>query len=172
MLIVCTFNERKTTNGFHRMKEWTEARLKAFIISALRAGSRRYPPKFETLNEAKTTKKINERTGRLAQHYRCKACKGEFPATEIQVDHKKPVVDPKIGFVDWNTYIARLFCKKNNLQILCRTCHTKKTKKEKDIANSHNYLKYFQEKMKFHVYDYKISSDHCRLILFTKIGML
>ena len=59
---------------------------------------------------------------------------GEFPATEIQVDHKKPVVDPKIGFVDWNTYITRMFCKKSNLQVLCKSCHTKKTKKEKDIA--------------------------------------
>lgn len=115
-------------------KVWSEARLKAFIISGLRAASRRYPPKYEVLNEAKTTKKINVRTGRMAQHYKCKKCKGEFPATEIQVDHRKPVVDPKIGFVDWNTYIERLFCKKSNLQVLCKVCHKEKTKKE-NIAN-------------------------------------
>jgi 5-methylcytosine-specific restriction endonuclease McrA len=115
-------------------KEWTDARLKAFIISGLRAASRRYPPKFETLHEAKTTKKINQKTGRLAQHYMCNACKEEFPAKEIQVDHKKPVIDPKFGFVDWNTYVERMFCKKSNLQALCLNCHKKKTEKEKKVA--------------------------------------
>lgn len=117
---------------------WTEARLKAFIISGLRAASRRYPPKYETLNDAKTTKKINTKTGRLAQHYRCNICNQEFPASETQVDHKKPVVDPKKGFVDWNTYIARMFCKKSNLQAVCKGCHALKTKKEKTIARIKN----------------------------------
>ena len=110
--------------------------MKAFIISGLRAASRRYPPKFETLNEAKTTKKINPKTGRLAQHYKCKACKEEFPAKDVAVDHKKPVVDPKVGFVDWNTFITRLFCDKKNLQVLCTGCHKKKTMKEKQQANA------------------------------------
>jgi 5-methylcytosine-specific restriction endonuclease McrA len=113
------------------LKEWTEARLKAFIISGLRAASRRYPPKFETLNEAKTTKRVNPASGRLAQFYRCNACKEEFPAKDVQVDHKKPVVDPTIGFVDWNTYIERMFCKKSNFQVLCKPCHVLKTKKER-----------------------------------------
>lgn len=115
-------------------KEWTDARLKSFIISGLRAASRRYPPKYETLNEAKTEKKINEATGRLAQHYRCNVCKAEFPASQIQVDHKKPVVDPKKGFVDWNTFIERMFCDKKNLQALCKECHTLKTNKEKNAS--------------------------------------
>ena len=120
-----------------KKKQWTEARLKAFIISTLRAGSRRYPPKYETLNEAKTEKKLNKATGRVAQHYKCNACKQEFPAKEVQVDHKKPVVDPKTGFVDWNTYIERMFCKKSNLQVLCRSCHKKKTEKEKKKSKNH-----------------------------------
>jgi len=32
---------------------WTEGRLKGFIISTLRSGMRRYPPKYEALNDAK-----------------------------------------------------------------------------------------------------------------------
>lgn len=113
------------------VKQWTEARHKAFIISGLRAASRRYPPKFETLNEAKTSKKINEKTGRIAQHYQCKKCKQDFPAKDVQVDHKKPVVDPKTGFVDWNTYVERMFCEKKNFQVLCKECHLIKSKKER-----------------------------------------
>jgi 5-methylcytosine-specific restriction endonuclease McrA len=104
-------------------------------VSVLRAGSRRWPPKYETLNEAKTEKKINPKTGRLAQHFSCKECKTDFPQKEVAVDHKKPIVDPKVGFVDWDTFIERLFCEKKNLQVLCKSCHGEKTKKEKTLAH-------------------------------------
>jgi 5-methylcytosine-specific restriction endonuclease McrA len=132
------FSGRRMIYGAYLLKKkWTDARLKAFIISALRAGSRRYPPKFETLNEAKTEKKINTLSGRLAQHYKCAKCKEEFPASLVQVDHKNPVVDPKTGFVSWDVYIKRMFCEKKNLQVLCKECHAIKTKKEKQISNAH-----------------------------------
>ena len=113
-------------------KEWTPARKKAFIVAVLRNGSRRWPPKYETLNEAKTEKKINPASGRLAQHFKCKKCRKDFPAKMVQVDHIKPAVDPAEGFVDWNTFIERLFCDKGNLQVMCLSCHDKKTKKEKN----------------------------------------
>lgn len=111
-------------------KEWTKARKHSFIVSVLRSGTRRYPPKFETLNEAKTEKKKNIKTGRLAQHFKCTICEEDFPATQVQVDHKSPVVDPQKGFVNWDTYIKRLYCKKENLQVVCKPCHKIKTKEE------------------------------------------
>lgn len=110
---------------------WTPGRYKTFITSVLRAGSRKWPPRFQTLNEAKTEKKVNERTGRLAQHFRCASCQQEFPATGVQIDHKIPVVSPETGFTTWDDFIARLFCEKENLQCLCTGCHDIKTKKEK-----------------------------------------
>jgi 5-methylcytosine-specific restriction endonuclease McrA len=97
----------------------------------LRNGSRRWPPKYETLNEAKTEKKINPKTKRLAQHFKCAICKEEFPQKDVQVDHIEPVVDPTKGFKDWNTFIRRLFCAKKNLQVVCKPCHAIKTKAEK-----------------------------------------
>lgn len=119
------------------MKEWTPARKKSFIVSVLRGGSRRWPPKYETLNEAKTEKKVNQSTGRIAQHFRCASCGEEFPAKQVNVDHILPVVDPVVGFVDWNTFVENLYCEKENLQVLCSTCHTEKSnleKKEKQRA--------------------------------------
>lgn len=113
------------------MTEWTSARKKAFIVSVLRSGTQRYPPKYETLNEAKTEKRINNKSGRLAQHFQCAACKKDFPAKDVQCDHVLPVVDPKQGFVSWDVYIERLYCEKENFQILCRDCHKIKTQKEK-----------------------------------------
>lgn len=118
------------------MAEWTDGRLKAFIIAVLRQGTRRYPPKYECLNEAKTEKKKNPKTGRIAQHYRCNLCGEDYPATGINVDHRQPVVDPEVGFVSWDEYINRLYCGKDNLQVLCKTCHDKKSAKEKKLRSS------------------------------------
>lgn len=109
---------------------WTEGRIRAFIVSVLRAGARRWPPKFETLQEAFVGKKTNEKTGREAKHYECNECKGHFPSKDVQVDHIIPVVDPK-GFTTWDDYITRLYCGKDNLQVLCITCHKIKSKQER-----------------------------------------
>jgi len=114
-----------------RVKGWTEGRFRSFIFSVIRGGMRRYPPKFMCLNKAKVGKQINKASGRMAQHYKCNKCKEAFPQKEVQVDHKKPVVDPKAGFVDWNTYIDRMFCEDKNFQVLCKSCHKIKTQKEK-----------------------------------------
>jgi 5-methylcytosine-specific restriction endonuclease McrA len=113
-------------------KPWSKARKHSYIVSVLRAGTRRWPEKYETLNEAKTEKKINKKTGRLAQHYACAACNKEFAATGVQVDHIQPVIS-KEGFTTWDSFIENLFCSKENLQVLCTTCHDLKTKKETSV---------------------------------------
>jgi 5-methylcytosine-specific restriction endonuclease McrA len=124
--------KRKTFNG----GKWTEARFNSFVTSTLRSGARRWQPKYDTLNAAKTEKKINKKTGRLAQHYRCELCQGEFTSTNMEVDHIKPVVDPVKGFESWDKFVDRLFCEKENLQAICKPCHLEKTKKEKAIRNA------------------------------------
>ena len=116
---------------------WTEGRRRAFITNALRAATRKWPPKYETLNDAKTEKKINPKTKRLGQHYLCNACGNDFPLREVQVDHIEPVVDPSTGFQSWDVFIDRLFCDRDNLQVLCTTCHKLKTSEE----NSQSKLK-------------------------------
>lgn len=114
--------------------EWSNAKFKGWIISLLRRGTMRYPPRNDALRSAKTDKKINVKTGRMAQHYRCAICLGEFPAKEVVVDHIDPCVSPTEGFIDWNTYIERMFCPEENFQVVCENCHTNyKTKSEKEI---------------------------------------
>jgi hypothetical protein len=56
------------------------------------------------------------------------------PETTSSVDHIDPVVDPHTGFVDWNTYIERMFCELTGFQVLCFDCHSKKTSIERSIA--------------------------------------
>lgn len=54
----------------------------------------------------------------------------------MQVDHIKPVVDPKKGFTTWDEFIDRLFCERKNLQAICLECHKVKTAEEKEIRNA------------------------------------
>ena len=117
------------------MNKWTPARKHSFIVSVLRTGTRRWPPKFETLNEAKTEKKTNVKTGRLAQHFQCAICQAEFPATGVQVDHVNPIVGID-GFTTWDIYINNMFCEKENLQVLCIACHKSKTQGERTETRS------------------------------------
>lgn len=59
--------------------------------------------------------------------YQCAKCKKIFD--KVKVDHIDPVV-PTSGWVDWNSFIARLFCDPSKLQCLCEGCHNVKTKTE------------------------------------------
>ena len=79
------------------------------------------------MNESKTEKKINVKSGRLAQHFKCAKCNNEFTSKDVQVDHIKP-----IGFdKTWDEFINGLFCEADNLQVLCVVCHKAKTLTEK-----------------------------------------
>lgn len=109
---------------------WTAGRLKTFITSTLRGGFRKYPPKYEVLKEALVGRKINEKTKRMSAHYKCNKCKKDYPTSEVNVDHVIPIVSPDEGFISWDKFIENLFCPKENLQVLCTTCHDKKTKSE------------------------------------------
>jgi 5-methylcytosine-specific restriction endonuclease McrA len=111
--------------------QWTYARYKAFIISKLRAGFRFYPPKFDVLKNAATERKTSSVTGKMAMHYQCALCEKEFPLRSVQVDHVKPIVSLSRGFVSWDNFIEKLFCEAKNLQVLCRACHSVKTKGER-----------------------------------------
>lgn len=107
--------------------EWTQGRFNSFVTSILRSGSRRWGPKYQTLNAAKTEKKTNVKSGRLAQHFLCATCNKEFVAKDVQVDHIIPIGTEKT----WDQFIDGLFCEEDNLQVLCIPCHKIKTKAEK-----------------------------------------
>lgn len=111
--------------------QWTEARFTQFVRSALRAAFRRWPPKFKVLKNAATERRINPASGKLAMHYTCAQCGKEFPLKQVQVDHKKPVVNPKQGFLGWDEYVARLYCEAKGLQVLCKPDHQVKSQRER-----------------------------------------
>lgn len=111
--------------------KWTQARFRAFVVSALRAASRRWPVKYDVIKAAYVGRKVNEATGKMAMHYRCASCNGVFPSANIAVDHIEPVVATQEGFVSWDVFIERLFCEAEGLQVVCKPCHAEKTANER-----------------------------------------
>lgn len=109
---VITKPERKKTPN-HR--HW--------LTNKLRRLSYQWPPRKQAIVNARVERGV----------YKCATCEGLFGPKEIQLDHKIPVVDEEIGFVDWNTYIERLFCDVENFQVLCKPCHETKTFFEQEI---------------------------------------
>ena len=109
---------------------WTDGRYRAFIISTLRGGMRRFPNKWEALKNAYIGKQKNVKSGKMAAHYRCAHCGGAFPSSMVEVDHTSPVVDSG-GWRSWDDYIARLYCSVKELQVLCKEDHKIKTQQEK-----------------------------------------
>lgn len=45
------------------------------------------------------------------------------------MDHIEPVV-PESGWDSWDGYIERLFCNEDGYQVICKSCHKKKTASE------------------------------------------
>jgi 5-methylcytosine-specific restriction endonuclease McrA len=96
-----------------------------WVIQKLRRISVQYP----TRSAAKTAARLERGV------YICAHCSELFRPKEIHVDHIDPVIEPSVGFVDWNTYIDRLFPKLSGFQVLCKACHKIKSDIEDEIRN-------------------------------------
>lgn len=108
------------------------------IRSAVRRAFSRSPVVREVMMKVRRERPWFKKDGSQASkprvEYLCSACGEWYMGKDVQVDHTIPVVDPEIGFTDWNTFIDRLFCESNNLKLLCKICHNAKNNKEKAIA--------------------------------------
>lgn len=106
----------------------TESAFWSFIRSSLRQKSRWWKPIAQC--KAKAKRSYKGPLKRQKFEYQCKECSQWFPDKQINVDHIIPAgtlrcADDLPGFVE------RLFCEVDNLQVLCETCHNKKTQDEK-----------------------------------------
>lgn len=112
--------------------KWTEARFNSFIKGILRAGSSKWPPKWEVRKAARTARGLYKCAGYL--------CKAHIVTASVKVrgkrknnvfvDHKIPIVGNS-GFASWDAFIEGLYCEVDNLQVLCKACHDAKSKAEK-----------------------------------------
>lgn len=130
--------------------QWTEARFNSFIKSLLRSGTVRWGPIQQCLKDARV------RRG----YYLCSCCGKEVTATKlttlkngkekrvknIVVDHIQPIIDPAIGFTNWDDVIERMFCESDNLAAICHDCHSTKCAEEAAIAKERRAKEKLQDK--------------------------
>lgn len=109
-----------------------EINIRPFLIQKLRSASMSWPPRNEALKRARVSRGL----------YMCSICGETYKRKMMHVDHIDPVVDPSIGWVDWNTFISRLFCDADGFQAICSSCHSLKTEQEAELRKFHKrYVK-------------------------------
>ena len=106
----------------------TESAFWSFIRSALRQKSRFWKP--ITQCKLKSRRNYKGPLKRQKFEYQCKECSQWFPDKKINVDHIIPAGTLRCA-ADLPGFVERLFCEVDNLQVLCETCHNKKTQDEK-----------------------------------------
>lgn len=118
---------------------------KSFLISQLRRATYKFPPRNEALKKARVDRGL----------YKCAGCSKITDRHDIRMDHILPIVDPNVGFVDWNSYIERMFCDEIGYQALCNSCHDQKSQGENSIrkqtraeANKKKQVKRKKERLK------------------------
>ncbi len=103
--------------------------LRSFIINALRRAWGRSWAKRECLNRAKSECSDGSRH---RVHFLCATCGSYHYHKAIQVDHIIPVMG-LAGFDTWEGVIERMFCGPDSLQVLCKSCHKKKSAEEAGV---------------------------------------
>ena len=100
-----------------------------YVLNILREGTITWSGRAECLKRARRqkvegiwTKKL---TTRKKYYWVCSKCGEEYrDESSMEVDHISEVGAFK---GDWGDFINRLYCGQENLQVLCVTCHKKKT---------------------------------------------
>ena len=102
----------------------TEAGFWGWMRSALRKRSQVWKP----IQEAKKKVRRDYKGSNTRQkyEYQCNHCKNWFPEKQINVDHIIDAGSLTSG-KDLEGFVERLFCEIDGLQVLCETCHNKKT---------------------------------------------
>ena len=107
----------------------TESAFWSFIRSALRQKSRWWKPILQCKLESRRAYKGPNKRQKF--EYQCATCKQWFQEKKINVDHISPAGSLNCA-ADLPGFVERLFCEKDNLQVLCEKCHDNKTKIEKN----------------------------------------
>jgi len=120
-----------------------EINIRPFIIQKLRSASLSWPARNEAMKRARISRGL----------YECAICTEQFKRKQMHVDHISPVVCPSIGWVDFNTYIDRLFCEPEGFQCICTSCHSIKTEQEAVLRKFHKRY----EKIRGYEKEYEIN---------------
>lgn len=120
-----------------------EFSLKQYLKNAIRRASYRHPVRSAAVNAVKVPAPASWPNKRVKYVAPCATCKQLFELSDIQVDHKEPIIPvsgwpeaPKSALYDanggpcMNVLVYRTFVSVNSLQVLCKPCHKLKSQAE------------------------------------------
>ena len=118
--------KRPITDPCPAHPEWSSARYRTFIRSAMRKAWMKWPPRFAALQRARRA--YSGSNPRQKFEVQCAHCEHWFAQKEISVDH----------IVPWGSIVglsldeawSRLLVPVSGLQCLCSKCHDHKTASE------------------------------------------
>jgi len=122
------------------MRKKKQPNLKTWLVPKLRRHSFSWKPRKDAMKkyrvELPPKLKKDGTPGKKPQvRYRCNHCSEVFKTADIVLDHVIPVVEPKIGWKNWDAFIESLFCDEAGFQVLCNPCHDEKTHEENEIRH-------------------------------------
>lgn len=106
----------------------TESAFWGWVRSGLRARSIYWKP-IREVKEASKRKYVGPNT-KQKWEYQCSSCMGWFMGKNIEIDHTIPCGSCNKESVA--QFIENLFCEKEHLRVLCKTCHLEVTNKQKE----------------------------------------
>jgi len=132
--------KKTKTKVVRKKKKSSPKKLHYQIINALRRLSTYHEPRLEVKAGAKVAPSLfgcsecktlmyEGVSEKKLKEYQEKFPKYKVIKGRIELNHIEPVVGYE-GFVDYNTYIERLFCKAEGFNALCRECHQKTTNEQ------------------------------------------
>lgn len=116
--------------------------LKSYLIRAIRDSFKRSKLYKEARLKSRVEKVKYKKDGtpakRPAVFYKCQKCFSLEKDKNVEVDHRDPVTSlyTSINELTIESYIARVYCNINNLQVLCKPCHKEKTKQENKLRKT------------------------------------
>lgn len=107
----------------------TESAYLAWIRSALRSKSLRWPPRNEAIKLARRVYKGPNKLQRW--EHECAICKQWYKGKDICVDHYPKPAGSILSVDDIGQFVNNLYCEVENLRVLCVPCHSVHTLAEK-----------------------------------------
>ncbi len=124
---------RARTPPFSEYPTWSEARFWGFLRSALRSAWSKWPPKYEVLAEAKRPYTGSNKLQKW--EFLCTKCGSYYKQKDVSVDHIIPAGSLS-SWEDIPEFASRLFVGKDQLRVLCNTCHQRITNIQKKSART------------------------------------
>lgn len=108
----------------------TESAFLAWVRSALRSKSLRWPPRNEALQLARRPYKGPNKLQKW--EFKCAICTEWYKAKEVCVDHYPKPAGSILSVADIGEFVNNLYCEVDNLRVLCVPCHAVHTLAEKE----------------------------------------